>query len=572
MEDERIRQYVLACRKEAEDATANRRATWDDLWLVYRCQQDNSKKEDWQSKAFSARIFMAVTRSAEMIKKAALQSSELFALRPPRNSDIRAEDLEGPEGNLQDAIEASNMANILGEAAIPAFLLGIGYVKALWENNGLYYESIDPSNMYVDPFWKPFSAKRPRYVIERQEVDLVTLLREAKRLNKDSESNLYDIKVIEELGDSSSDSKETSDEESHTGLLKVSAATKRVTLLLFWGDVVDRDEEVVDRDEESEEKGVLENQLIVLANQRVIIRKQKNPFDHGRAPYIPVMPLPFPGRGVAGNSTAEPAIRMQLSYNNLLNLALDNANFTVNQMYEIDRTAADENSTNMTNVYPGRTWFRKHGATGPIVTPVSTPTKLPETVGLLTLLKEEIEHVMGINEWVSPRQGREKTATETKIKAGATRSFFDVIARDIEANTIKPLLEMAISLLSQFAGTMEFQVPHRIVVGGLSIMLQSDVMVDRIMQLMMLFGKVPALLEMVDVPMLFRKLLSLYQLQDVYKEAPKGSAGGAPGQEGQDVEAKAAEAARKTVANIPPEQIDMLISQLEGEGAPQEVR
>jgi len=73
-----LKQYILDCKKEAEDATKSLRKRWDELWQIYQNRQDYTEKEQWQSKAFIPKLFMAVERSSLLIERAILQTSKLF--------------------------------------------------------------------------------------------------------------------------------------------------------------------------------------------------------------------------------------------------------------------------------------------------------------------------------------------------------------------------------------------------------------------------------------------------------------------------------------------------------------
>jgi hypothetical protein len=64
-----------------------------------------------------------------------------------------------------------------------------------------------------------------------------------------------------------------------------------------------------------------------------------------------------------------------------------------------------------------------------------------------------------------------KTLGEVQLKTMESRGLFDTIARDLERNSIKPLLEMSYSLLVQFAGFPEIEGRYLFSVGGLSLLL-----------------------------------------------------------------------------------------------------
>jgi len=72
--------YVIKCKKEAEQATTTLREGWKELLQCYQNVQDYSKKGAWQSKLFIPKIFMAIERSSLLIERAILQTSKLFSM------------------------------------------------------------------------------------------------------------------------------------------------------------------------------------------------------------------------------------------------------------------------------------------------------------------------------------------------------------------------------------------------------------------------------------------------------------------------------------------------------------
>ena len=557
MSNERVCTFIQACKQEAESAFSDKRKAWTGLWDMYRCSQDNSKKDAWQSKAFAPKVFMAVTRMAALIKKAVLNTPELFTIAAPMGVEAPPELIADADGRVKEVIEESNFADVIGEACIPAFLCGVGVVKATWEGEPSY-ESVIPDNVFVDPYWQPYSKKPPRYLIERSETDLASLKGMARKVNEGAGQPVFDVEAIKGLS-GTGNGEGSSDEKTRKGLSDFSPATKRVELLIFWGDIVDSD-----KDDTVEPR-----QLVILANGTVVRRE---PWPVERHPYFFLVPLVFPGRGGVGNSTVEPMVRLQITYNNLMNLAIDNANWLVNNMWECDVSAMHSSQTaaDLTRVYPGKV-IKRQGQ-NPVLTPVQSVNTLQYSLPLLQEIDRNLQDGSAVNEWISPSPGNAKTATENEIKYNQTQGFFDVIARDIERNTLKPLIQYTMYLMRQFGGDKGLPDGLKVKVGGLSIMLQTEKQAQRIMQVMGLVGKAPQILgPLTDIPRLYSKLLGIFGVGDAYRDPSKQPRGGQPqmpgeppmgpgpgmaggGQPGGDPAA----AAKQLVANMSPEEREML--------------
>ena len=80
---------------------------------------------------------------------------------------------------------------------------------------------------------------------------------------------------------------------------------------------------------------IKKNQVLMIANDKYIIRKMvDNPFNHGKPPYVLSYAMVYPHRGMSGVSLVEPSAKLQYTYNNILNLYMDNLNLSLdNKMY-----------------------------------------------------------------------------------------------------------------------------------------------------------------------------------------------------------------------------------------------
>ena len=201
---EKLVQHILQLKKQADDATNERRKIWDELWQLYQNKQDFTKKQSWQSKAFIPKIFMAVLRASSIVKRGVLQTPKLFKFildddaideqmeKALQNMGIMVDVAEMQENTamrirldtakskesariarserrFKQLLDRSNFVQAYSEMIQAAFLLGIGWLKLIWEKNKLIFQHIAASKVFVDPSYRPFQDEKPGYLIEVDE-------------------------------------------------------------------------------------------------------------------------------------------------------------------------------------------------------------------------------------------------------------------------------------------------------------------------------------------------------------------------------------------------------------------
>jgi len=153
--------------------------------------------------------------------------------------------------------------------------------------------------------------------------------------------------------------------------------------------------------------------------------------------------------------------------------------------------------------------------------------------------------------------GKQKTLGEVKIKTAESRGMFDVIARELEENSIKPLLQMTYDLYAQFAKWPKREGKYQISVGGISLLLMQQQQTERLAQIFMLALKNETVGQMTDLPDLYKKILGIYNLSDVYTEPV--AAGAATGEltpaQGKMVEERAVGDAKRDIGQMSPQNI-----------------
>ena len=524
--------YVKNCKKEAEEACSERRSRWRELWQLFQNKQDYTNKQTWQSKAFLPKIFMHCYRAASLVEKAILQTSTLFKVEIDRDKYEEAEYEEAQkkarkvEAKLKSHLENTNFAEAYGEGIGSTFLLGFGVKKRTWGEEKIIYENVDVFNIHISPHYKPFVDERPRYIIEEQEEDLADLLDKIKGNEK-----VYDMDAVEKIqSDAAAKAEIKEQEKQRRGLGEFAPQNKKVQKLLFWGDIVSKDG-----------KRILKNRLLIVANESQLIRNHENPFKDGLPPYRFTVPLPYPHRGIAGISLVEGAVPLQYTLNNLLNLYMDNLNFTVNKMFEVDKSNLTE-PEKAKRIYPGKMWLKNSGS--PAVSEVNVTALGTEVVTALKVVDSELRQATAISEYVEALpSGRQQTLGEIEKKTSEAHGFFDVIARRLERNSISPLIKDSYNLLLQFSDTLKGLEGHYIFkVGGLTILLEEEKLKQSMDMILMAAMKNQMLGQLTDIPTLWKKYLTHFNLGEVYKEPTEQ-----PGKTIVDAEAKA----KQDIASLP---------------------
>lgn len=545
-EKNRIKEYIINCHKEAKDASATRRKVWKELWDVYQNRQDYRLKQDWQAKMFAPKAWMKIERAAAEVKRAMLSINKLFKLDIDDSREWNDEQKEmlinekpAVETRFKRALEKSNLANVYSTMTKGAFLLGVGVPKVLWdyEKNGLNFQNVQALQTYVSPDFKVYEDDRPKYLIEEFEMDLAAFKVMAWKVNEAAGQEIYDWSEIERIEEDFQDTEKKQAERKQLGYGEFKFVNKRVLLWHFWGDIVSEDEKSID-----------ENQLCVLVNKKYVVRKQSNPFSHGKVPHVLTFPLPYPHRGIAGCSLVEPMVKILYTYNNLMNMFVDNMNWSVNKMFEYDPNRL-LNPKSVLTIYPGKL-LQVHEGQNPTMkeTPVTSVAR--DAIPGLEFLDRETQEATSVTEFLMSMPSRKaKTLGEVEIKTAESKGLFDTIARDLEQNSIKPLLEMSYSLLVQFAGFPDIRGKYVIKVGGLSLLLIQKEQVEQVEKVINIAVKVPPLAQMTDMGELWKKFLGILNLTDVYVE--EEDRGPSPEQ----IQMQAELAAQQAVSQMSPEEI-----------------
>lgn len=502
-------QYILNLRTEAKDATRDRRQAADELWSLYQNRQDYSRKKDWQSKIFVPKIFTSIEQATSIVKRAIMSPRRLFKLSLIDPDDEEAKEaMPDVERKLKQSLRESNFVQSYAETIKEAFLVGLGVPKLVWEG-GLRFVNAATSKTFIDPDWEAGSPDPPKYTIEEKEIDLAELKDMAKRINEEAGRNVFNMKEIGRIVEDQRDIEKETEERLRKGLSDHNKVDKRVRIIEFWGSMIDK-----------EKNTITKGQLRVIANEKYMIRSQDNPFDHQKPPYIPVVAISYPHRGAWGISLVESIVKIQYAYNNIINLGIDNLNFSINKMFEYQPSNL-VNPRGLTSMYPGK-MVAKH-TPAQAITEIRTTGLGTDSFMVMDLLQSEIQKGTAVTEFIMGSGGKTKTATEAELKTAQAQGTFDTMARDIETNSLTPTIQMAFDLLVQFDEIpSELQGRYRIDVGGLSLLLVQREQTERIQQVMGLALQSQTIASMTNIRELYSKYLNLLNLEDVLADEGQG--------------------------------------------------
>jgi hypothetical protein len=190
---------------------------------------------------------------------------------------------------------------------------------------------------------------------------------------------------------------------------------------------------------------------------------------------------------------------------------------------------------------------------------IQTKSSLRDVMGFLEILNREMDEGSAVTEFVQGMPGtKAKTLGEVQLKTEKSEGFFDVIARDLENNSLKGLLEMTYDLYSQFDEFPGREGLFNISVGGISLLLKTQEELQRCQNAIMMALQSPVLGQMTDLPQLWKKMLGVMNLLDGYKEPePMGMMGGAgeAGAPPPEIMAQAEQAAKRRVASMSEDEI-----------------
>jgi len=133
MYDEKVRQYVISWRNQLRMYRYEKLSVWNECWQIYRCQEDWSDKEDWQSKIALPKSFSSVKQATNVIKQFLSASKKPFDLESENPNDLVAVRRSEQMTHLAEVmLEKARFLFEFSEALETGFIMGAGIVKLWW--------------------------------------------------------------------------------------------------------------------------------------------------------------------------------------------------------------------------------------------------------------------------------------------------------------------------------------------------------------------------------------------------------------------------------------------------------
>ena len=451
--DGHLIKYLDACREESFKNSETRRDTDKKLWAAHESQQEElNDKEDWQSRIVLNKPFMTCVQAKSMVRRGLLEKPNFFALETT--------DTENPQSKLLSEFwekdlrywlgtDEAYLPNIFADSTEMGFAIGQSMMtKIVWEpdEHGVYR-----LKLVNFPYWHTFPDpdREPRkpwsglYNMHEEWVDF-HVLREQEMLGH--YQNVDQVRVGRSGRDGSGYrviAEEAQDRRGGARNTQQRNPYRNAVLLQeFWGTILDENSE-----------NVMTNARFTVANGVVVRKVQQNRCRRLRWPWLDYAPLPHVLNG-HGYGLYESSLSLWKFQNGLLNLYIDNENWRINNMFEIDLSKLE--NPNDLEIYPLKKWIRKRSAEGAAISPVlKGESNLADVQFMMALAGQHWDNGTFITEFMSGQTGdkRDKTATEISLKLQQSTGVFDSISKDCERgceNLIWAVKEMLITYQDDF--------------------------------------------------------------------------------------------------------------------------
>lgn len=259
---------------------------------------------------------------------------------------------------------------------------------------------------------------------------------------------------------------------------------------------------------DNEGKIVAKNWKITTVNKKAVVQVIPNPLWSGKTQYICSTPIPFRGR-VWGTALGEADAKIQQELTNVLNLMVDDIKYAVLGVFQIDEGKCDEpvipDSVEPGKIYRGREKF---------LDKIIFNTNVNQAWPVYQKLEEIGQKETQISAFVdgSPNTRGRPTATQVQTQSSASTAYVHNLARRLEENDLERALQLLFEHVIQFGSDAAdprlgqvlqtfggpqilmderyryklLDVPYKIQVRGLSMLMSRDSIIQRLMQVFQL--------------------------------------------------------------------------------------
>lgn len=280
-------------------------------------------------------------------------------------------------------------------------------------------------------------------------------------------------------------------------LAATKSARRRHLVQRFCGNIYDKDGRIVAK-----------NWKITTVNKKAVVQAMPNPNWRGDNDYICSTPIPHRGR-VWGTALGEADAQIQQELTNVLNLMVDDIKYAVLGVFQIDEGKCDEPSI-PDSVEPGKVYRGREKFLEKIIFNTNVNQAWPVYQKLEEIGQKETQ----ISAFVdgSPNSRGRPTATQVQTQSGATTAYVHNLARRLEENDLERTLDKLFCRVVQYGSDSNdprlpevleafggpqillderyrykmLDIPYKIQVRGLSMLMNRESIVQRLMQLMQL--------------------------------------------------------------------------------------
>lgn len=446
-----------AYKREAEEARLSRIQQNKVNYDTYHSRQDFSYKEKGQSQEFLPKMFIAVEQGANAIQSGLVDMSEWFRVYPApgiTEAQMRIKPIE-IQKILSRQLEKAHFMTRVGDAVKLGFLGSLivtkvhgkyvpkaRYEVVTKEEKGTYKRRLLKKedkkwqleiSLARQQDWRPDPTGGNVYRMQDIYLDYHQVEAMAKLPNSG-----YDMeKVVQLKAQSSLQSALQEYEKSReTGQnLHNVNFRHRIKLTEIWGDFVAPDGTLV-----------WENCVATVANDTIVVQPPM-PIKlwHGEHPYVscPILTVPH---SVWGKTPFDSGSVLNIAINELFNLILDGGLAAVHGIKQIREHWLEDPSQVEDGISPG-TSLRANTSCPPgatVLERVDTATIPPEALPVFNLISQEFNSAV-MSDFLSmgTQPMRQVKATEVVQSSQAHSAMFNAIAKHLEADLIKPILEKA---------------------------------------------------------------------------------------------------------------------------------
>lgn len=468
MKDSEILEYFRACKTECEDETKEIRSVWDSLLDQYLCKKDFSKKKNWQFKVYTPISKPVIKKAVRLIKQVLVSAGDYFDFDTSGQTEEKIKLCNITKRALKVYLNGAGFLEHLATALESGFTLSLMILKfyvadekdhfviesgsdakedeeLVWNSRlKLKVKPINPFNFY---FTKDNSIN-----IEDEWITLPQLREMVDNSPEDDDGNkLYNKKTLNQIlkDDYATDAKrsdEDTDRLLRLGIMESSNCFRKDVLVShFWGPLINKDNKILKK----------HCNFIIINDKHILLNPRKNPYWHGKSPYVYDSPLKVLFRHI-GKGLTEDIMSLEDAIVDFVNLQLDNLMWQLLGIREVDELAFSNTSkAELRELYPGKLIKKRTGYQGDAFKFHDMGVNPDKAMGVLNELKFFSENDHGVTEYVKAMAGGNDTATEYSGKRQSAMNDFQSIARDIENSFIVECIDRARDLMVQYLTDFE---------------------------------------------------------------------------------------------------------------------